>query len=406
MDSLVCGGGTRPAVAARLRYMDLICFPSSDALSDLALVLHARPARAWLAVVDDKREGAARLERLLGRHGIEVGRFVLPGFSKCNRHADVLVDGLGPVLESAGQRELVLALGGSAGPWELVCQQVLRGLLTETEFRMLALVDGARRVARIAPGPVEVDAIPNMLSPDDYLTACNATLRQSASDEQTFAEAAKARRRLTFSLAHECEALGSALGMLNYHASDAVDRDGENLVAPKQHLPRPPARPLRQALERMAGAELLDFDGGQELIFRSAEACRYVAGGWMEEYAWLTATELGAEHVHAGLELTWNARSGVSPRNELDLFVLHRNRALTVECKTSDMGQGDTTARILYKLDSIADRLSSLPGNAVLLSAREVPELIVKRARAQGVAVFDAGRVVGFRGWLEGWLAG
>ena len=54
--------------------MNLICFPSSDALSDLALVLHVRPARAWLAVADGQGEGAARLERLLGRHGIEVGR--------------------------------------------------------------------------------------------------------------------------------------------------------------------------------------------------------------------------------------------------------------------------------------------------------------------------------------------
>ncbi|TQE92679.1 MAG: DUF1887 family protein, partial [Spiribacter salinus] len=103
---------------------------------------------------------------------------------------------------------------------------------------------------------------------------------------------------------------------------------------------------------------------------------------------------------------TWNAGSGKSPRNELDLFVLHRNRALTVECKTSHMGDGDSTAKILYKLDSIADRLSRLPGNAVLLSAREVPELIVKRARAQGVVVFDAGRVGGFRGWLQNWLVG
>ncbi|MFN2335250.1 MAG: Card1-like endonuclease domain-containing protein, partial [Wenzhouxiangellaceae bacterium] len=110
--------------------------------------------------------------------------------------------------------------------------------------------------------------------------------------------------------------------------------------------PRPPARPLREALEGMQSAGLLDFDGDRELILRSADACRYIAGGWMEEYAWLTAAELGAEHVHAGLELTWNAGSGTSPRNELDLFVLHHNRALTVECKTSNMGEGETTAKI------------------------------------------------------------
>ena len=154
----------------------------------------------------------------------------------------------------------------------------------------------------------------------------------------------------------------------------------------------------------MQAAGLLDHVGDCKLIFRSADACRYTAGGWLEEYAWLTASELGGEQVHAGLELTWNAATGISPRNELDLFVLHRNRALTVECKAGSMGRGDSTAKILYKLDSIADCLSALLGNAVLLSAREVPELIVKRARAQGTEVFAAERVTDFRDWLNDWL--
>ena len=386
--------------------MNLLCFPSGDLLHDLVLPLHLRPERAWVADVDGRGDRATRFAALLQSHGFDARLIELPAFGECRDHPAGLMHALERMMLAGGQREVVLALGASAGPWELACMQMLRGLLCEGEFRVLMLIGGARRMARVEPGPVTVEDLPSVLQPGDYLAACNATLRSSASEAAEWMDRGRARRGLTLHLATECKALGSALGMLNYHASDAVDREGENLVAPKQHLPRPPARPLRTALERMAGAELLDFDGGQELIFRSAEACRYVAGGWMEEYAWLTATELEAEHVHAGLELTWNAGSGISPRNELDLFVLHRNRALTVECKTSDMGDGDTTAKILYKLDSIADRLSSLPGNAVLLSAREVPELIVKRARAQGVVVFDAGRLVGFRAWLEGWLAG
>jgi hypothetical protein len=216
----------------------------------------------------------------------------------------------------------------------------------------------------------------------------------------------RSRRALTLDMARHCDALGPALGALNYLAHQALDDAGERLVEPKQSLPFDAARPLRRALTGMVDAGLLDFDGGRELIFRSAAACRYVGGGWLEEYAWLTASELGAEHVHAGLELTWNAGAGISPRNELDLFVLHGNRALTVECKGGFMGEGDDTAGILYKLDSIADRLSALPGNAVLLSAREVPELIKKRARSQGTAVFDAERLTEFQDWSRAWLAG
>jgi hypothetical protein len=311
---------------------------------------------------------------------------------------------LGPALDSAGEREIVLALGEAAGAWELVTQQVLRDLLGEGEFRVLALTHDSGRAVHLEPGPVTLEAVDATLEPADYLAACNATLRQSTSDEVEWVEAMRSRRALTLELARECHALGPALGTLNYLSHRALDDNGEWLVDPKQVLPFDAASPLRRALAGMVDAGLVDFDGERELIFRSVAACRYVGGGWLEEYAWLTASELGADHVHAGLELTWNAGAGISPRNELDLFVLHGNRALTVECKAGFMGEGDDTAKILYKLDSIADRLSTLPGNAALLSAREVPELIAKRARAQGTEIFDAARLTDFQGWLESWL--
>jgi len=386
--------------------MNLLCFPSDNLLHDLVLPLHFRPGTVWVVDVAGRGERAERFAGLLEAHGFDVRAIALPAFGEVADHSAALMGPLGGLLMESADREAVLALGTSAGPWELACMQVLRGLLRPGEFRVVMLDDDARRMVQVEPGPIAVDDVPSVLQPGDYLRACEATLRAVQSERDEYADAVVARRSLTLHLARECDALGAALGTLNYLSSNAVDRDGEALVAPKQTLPTPPARPLREALASMADVGLLDFDGERELIFRTAEACRYVAGGWIEEYAWLTAAELDAEYVHAGLELTWNAGSGKAPRNELDLFVLHRNRALTVECKASTMGEGDMTAQILYKLDSIADRLSALPGNAALLSAREVPELIVKRARAQGVIVFAAGRLVAFRGWLGEWLAG
>ncbi|NKI33898.1 DUF1887 family protein [Wenzhouxiangella sp. XN79A] len=385
--------------------MNLLCFPSDEPLRDLLLPLHLRPDVVFVADVDGHGRAEALTERLLA-HGLETVALAFPSFGACADHEAVLMETLAPLLESAGEPEIVLALGDCGGPWELSCQRFLKGLLRAGEFQVLVLLNAGRNAARVDPGPVAFEEVPSLLEPADYLAACSATLRRSVSEEAAFEQRVGARRALTLLLARECAALGPALGTLNYLATQAVDRDGEALVEPKQHLPKAPASPLRAALAAMVEAGVLDHDGDRELIFRSAEACRFVAGGWLEEYAWLTASELDAEHVHAGLELTWNAGPGIAPRNELDLFVLHRNRALTVECKTSTMGDGDPTAQILYKLDSIADRLSSLPGNAALLSAREVPDLIVKRARAQDVTVFDAERLIGFRDWLGEWLAG
>lgn len=386
--------------------MELICFPSADPLRDLLLPAHLRAQYFRLLVTPDRKAEGERLARCLVDRGLEVETVQWPAFSDCDDHHGAVMSRLGSTLESASEREVVLALGKTAGAWELVVQQVLRDLLGDGEFRVVALTADSAQAVDLEPGPVNPETVQVHLQPSDYLAACNATLRHSASDEADQVEAMRSRRALTLEMARHCDALGPALGTLNYLSRKALDDAGERLVEPKQALPFDAARPLRRTLDDMVDAGLLDFDGERELIFRSAAACRYVGGGWLEEYAWLTASELGADHVHAGLELTWNAGAGISPRNELDLFVLHGPRALTVECKTGFMGEGDDTARILYKLDSIADRLSALPGNAALLSAREVPELIKKRARSQGTAVFDAERLTDFQDWLRAWLAG
>ncbi|AKS42472.1 Card1-like endonuclease domain-containing protein [Wenzhouxiangella marina] len=384
--------------------MNLLLFPSGDALHDLVLPLHLRPERVWLLATPEHADSQASLGRLLGGHGLPSEKLSLPEFDNCTDPSGALIELLAPVIEGERDAPLILALGASASPWELVAEQVLAGLLEERDLRVLALTGQARRMVQLRPSPITLSEVPSLLVPDDYLGACGATLRRASSDSTDYAENAHERRELSLEMARRCGELGGSIGALNYVAIRALDRETEALTYPRQHLSRQPGQALREMLDAFQSAGLIDYDGRRELVFQSTAACRYLAGGWLEEYAWLTASELEVEHLSAGLELTWNGGRGMEPRNELDLFVLHHNRALTVECKTANMGRGDTTARILYKLDSIADRLSSLPGNAVLLSAREVPELIVKRADAQGIAVLSGGQLPRFRDWLRRWM--
>jgi hypothetical protein len=381
--------------------MELICFPSRDPLHDLVLPAHLKPTRVWLPVIAQREDEAHVLSACLERQGVTVEQQVWPSFAECADPAAEVLSHFAPLLESSADSEVILALGEAAGPWEQVCQQVLRGLLQPGEFRVMVLTASLREMVQIEPAPIKVSSLPSLLKPSDYLAACNATLRGALSDRDDHIEVMRSRRPVTLHLARHCGALASAMGSLNYLATQALDEPREALQNPQQTFPFKPARPLKAALKKLEQGELLDFDDERGVYFKTAAACRYVAGGWIEEYAWLTASELGAEHVQAGLEMTWNTGPGIAPRNELDLFVLHRNRALTVECKTASMGEGDLTAKILYKLDSIADRLNALPGNAALLSAQQVPELIVKRAQAQGTVVFDAARLVDFRDWLK-----
>jgi len=385
--------------------MNLICFPSRDVLHDLILPLHLRPAKVWVMSVQGCQPQTEHLMSLLRAHDIAHVSIGLPPLPQCDDPAELLHQRLQQPLAAATETPLVLAVGASIDLWEHYSLCFLRAMLAPQQYQVLALAQDGRTLLTLAPETVRQQTLPNLLTSRDYLSACHATLRSSASQAGDHAHGVAQRRTTTLLLARQCQQLGKHLGTLNYLARAALDRDTDALVAPRQKIEQARSETLHELLLQLAANGLLDYVASEQTVyFHSAAGCAYLAGGWLEEYAWLTATELGADEVHAGLELTWNAGKGISPRNELDLFILQHNRALTVECKTAYMGAGDTTAKILYKLDSIADRLSRLPGNAVLLSAREVPELMRKRAQAQGVGLFDAGRLIQFRHWLAEWL--
>lgn len=384
----------------------LVAFPRRDLLDQLVVALHLQPV-CCLLFDYGPGHGARRLQEMLTHHGLACQVETLPDFQDCADHVQHLLNAL-----SACQEQLalpcptVLNVGLAADAWEMQCQQLLRNLFSKEEFAVVAFEASNSTLHHLEPGPVSTQQVPAILEPADYLMARGATLRQALTDSETHRQAIIGRRSLSLQLARQCAKIGKNISVLNAVCAAALSGDEQVLAAPAQTFYYSPSGAFREALLAMQQAGLLMFDGKRELVFSSLDACRYLKGGWLEEYAWLTAIEAGAVQVHGGLELTWNTGSGKSPRNELDLFLLHNNRALTVECKTLFMGEGDETAKILYKLDSIADRLGEAPGNAVLLSALPVRELIGKRAIAQGIEVFDAGGLYDFRPWLRGWLVG
>ena len=229
--------------------MELICFPSADPLRDMVLPLHLAPAKVRLLITPIRKNEGARLAKCLAARDFAVETLDWPAFDECDDHAGEVLSRLGAALESAAGSEVVLALGESAGAWELVCQQVLRQLLSEGEFRVMALTSDSGHAVHLEPGPVSIEAIASVLAPADYLYACNATLRASASDEDGHVEAMRSRRGLTLDLARHCHDLGPALGTLNYLAHQSLDDSGTRLMEPRQHLPFDAARPLRRALD-------------------------------------------------------------------------------------------------------------------------------------------------------------
>lgn len=80
----------------------------------------------------------------------------------------------------------------------------------------------------------------------------------------------------------------------------------------------------------------------------SKGARKYLTGGWLEEFVYLSLLPLEKEGVELGLNLQISPTTNNS--NEIDIFAAHNNQFLLCECKTKEK---DSSGEI-YKMDSIA----------------------------------------------------
>lgn len=122
------------------------------------------------------------------------------------------------------------------------------------------------------------------------------------------------------------------------------------------------------------------------------EATQYLGGGWLEEWAWLQVSHLGADEIALGV--TYRDELARSNRNEIDLAVVHNNRLLIIEAKTANFGAfgGEgKAADALYALDSKSHALSQLFASRVLLSRRSLDSWTLLRAQQMRISVLCDG---------------
>ncbi|WP_330149812.1 Card1-like endonuclease domain-containing protein [Shewanella xiamenensis] len=134
------------------------------------------------------------------------------------------------------------------------------------------------------------------------------------------------------------------------------------------------------------------------LQFTSKDACRYLAGRWLEELTYLTAQECGFSEVAMSVEGEWQTealrqQSVRGKNNEFDVLICHNNQLLTIECKAKYWGehqQGESTNQdVVLKLESLGRKLGGLFGERLLISARPLPDEMVQRAKDNRIALCD-----------------
>jgi hypothetical protein len=137
------------------------------------------------------------------------------------------------------------------------------------------------------------------------------------------------------------------------------------------------------------GAELLEMMQIKRIILKEenghaiceAEGRRYLAGGWLEELAWLAAIEGGVDEARYGQVVGWDVKGYVG-ENEIDLIMRKGTSLGFVSCKAlrSELDMHDKKHRhrmmdAVHEADNLADHFGR-PGDrvAVLVSTDLIDE--------------------------------
>ncbi len=217
----------------------------------------------------------------------------------------------------------------------------------------------------------------------------------------------RAVRDLIHRLAIDAGGPGSeALGMINYHAQQAIESRRSSKISPDH-------KQIKD-FERIAGlfeeAGYLSYKDNQ-LVFPSEEARQFVNGGWLEYLAYdvVTSTTRRLGIGDACVNLKVIAPDG-STRNELDVAFMHENRLNIIETKSGNLdtlgssGEQRSTEAI-YKLQSLL-RLGGLRTRAMLLDYRGgLGRADRNRALESGIHVVGGEEIQRLRQQVEHWLS-
>lgn len=390
-----------------------VCILSDQLLPNLITVLQIRPVQIYALASQAMQERgvATRFARLLGDAGIPCLTLTdLPErLEPLRTYAETLVRALAS--QHWGQRLVLNATGGSK-PMSLALVDAFRSRLPKADIlytdtsagELVSLRDGRSR------------PLTSVLDIPWALEANGARYLDSASMRPDWEAGVRCRESLTRWLASHVTCLTDTpqgkrgfLSILNRLINDALDDRGETLHEPNQQFFSAPRGLWLETLEHAQTCELLKLDPSDDraIQFASAEAARYLRGGWLEEYAWLCTANLTPEHYALGVQIEWGGSSPRPGENELDLVIVHRNRSLLVECKTGRLGHDgeDREQRVLALLDSLGRHATGALGTAWLLSAQPLSDAARDRARHYHLHLIEHEQLHQLPSLLREWMS-
>ena len=199
----------------------------------------------------------------------------------------------------------------------------------------------------------------------------------------------------------DAERYAHAFGTLNWLADQALNEDG-SAFTPQQVLKFAPRAEERELPSEGKRLDLLDWDNAGEVVFRTRDAAQYFRGGWLEEFVWLKLHGIKPRDWEVNVRTRSVAQD---VENDFDALLVHRNRLLVIECKTSGFGRNEVKdVSHVYKLAQLADKVGGSMSRKLLLSARPIHADIRQRASEYGVDILAAEEVKKLVDYLRTWM--
>jgi len=133
------------------------------------------------------------------------------------------------------------------------------------------------------------------------------------------------------------------------------------------------------------------------LVFANPQSAAYLAGGYMEEFAFLSAAALGLPPTHFAANVGFDVRNMRAGRknpelNELDLALVWRNQLLIIECKAG-RALSTKSQDTLNKSATLKAGVGGLLGTSWVLSSgwieRDIKSDLLERADRNRIEVLE-----------------
>lgn len=153
---------------------------------------------------------------------------------------------------------------------------------------------------------------------------------------------------------------------------------------------------LDELLTKCEEAKLLQRKDNT-LIFADDDSRAFCNGIWLEEHVHHALGQLKINNqisdFEGSVEIIYSDRvvsnSDAKPDNELDALFVRENILYLVECKTCRMDNNEKSRDIMYKLDSLHDKIGGVFARGILISLEPLSENERKHAQKNNLIVID-----------------